>query len=491
MRVMRACRELGIVSVAVYSEADRAALHVRYADEAYPIGAPPARESYLRIEKILAVAKKSGAEAIHPGYGFLSENPGFAAACAEAGIKFIGPTAAAMQKMGSKISARLAARQAAVPVVPGSLEALTREQAAKVAAEVGYPVMLKAAAGGGGKGMRLVRHAKELNSSYDAACSEAMNAFGDGELYLEKLIERPRHIEVQVLADEHGHCVYLGERECSLQRRHQKVLEEAPSAMVDPVLRSRMGETAVRVSQAAGYTSAGTVEFLVDAQRNFYFLEMNTRLQVEHPVTEMVTGLDLVELQIRIAAGEKLPFEQGDVHLRGHAIECRLYAEDPENNFFPSPGKIDRLLVPAGPGIREDSGVYEGWTVPLDYDPLLSKLIAWAPTRPLAIARMQRALREYFVGGIKTNLGLFRWILEDAAFQRADFDTSTLDRMLSAKPDAEQSESRANEEAIAALAAVVFAASAGSNGRNGAKAMHSAASSSAWKRLARQEALRE
>jgi len=296
---------------------------------------------------------------------------------------------------------------------------------------------------------------------------------------------------VQVLADEHGHCVYLGERECSLQRRHQKVLEEAPSAMVDPGLRSRMGETAVRVSQAAGYTSAGTVEFLVDAQRNFYFLEMNTRLQVEHPVTEMVTGLDLVELQIRIAAGEKLPFEQGDVHLRGHAIECRLYAEDPENNFFPSPGKIDRLLVPAGPGIREDSGVYEGWTVPLDYDPLLSKLIAWAPTRPLAIARMQRALREYFVGGIKTNLGLFRWILEDAAFQRADFDTSTLDRMLSAKPDAEQTESRANEEAIAALAAVVFAASAGSNGRNGTKAMHSAASSSAWKRLARQEALRE
>jgi acetyl-CoA carboxylase, biotin carboxylase subunit len=488
VRVMRACRELDIKSVAVFSEADRAALHVRHADEAYPIGPSPARESYLRMDKILEVAKKSGAQAIHPGYGFLSENAAFAAACVEAGIKFIGPAAAAMQKLGSKTSARQAALQAAVPIVPGSSQALTREQAAKVADEVGYPVMLKAAAGGGGKGMRLVRNAKELSSSYDSASSEAMNAFGNGELYVEKFIERPRHIEVQVLADEHGTCVYLGERECSLQRRHQKVLEEAPSAVINPDLRRRMGETAVRVALASGYTNAGTIEFLVDAERNFYFLEMNTRLQVEHPVTEMVTGLDLVELQIRIAAGEKLPFQQGDVQLRGHAIECRLYAEDPENNFFPSPGTISRLLTAAGPGIREDSGMYEGWRVPLDYDPLLSKLIAWAPTRPLAIARMQRALREYFVAGIKTNLRLFQQILDDAAFQRAEFDTGTLDRMLAGRSLAE-AENRANEGAIAALAAAVFAASS-SNSRNGTRA-DEPASSSAWKRLARQEALRE
>jgi acetyl-CoA carboxylase biotin carboxylase subunit len=491
VRIMRACRELNIRSVAVFSDADRAALHVLHADEAYPIGPAPARESYLRIDKILEVARKSGAEAIHPGYGFLSENAAFAAACAEAGIKFIGPSAAAMQKMGSKTSARQLAREAAVPIVPGSAEALTREQAGKVAAEIGYPIMLKAAAGGGGKGMRLVGTAKELNSSYDAAASEAINAFGSGELYVEKFIERPRHIEVQVLADEHGHCVYLGERECSLQRRHQKVLEEAPSAVVDPDLRRQMGETAVRLAQAAGYTNAGTIEFLVDSKKNFYFLEMNTRLQVEHPVTEMVTGLDLVELQIRIAAGEKLPFGQSDVRLHGHALECRLYAEDPENNFFPSPGRISRLIAAAGPGIREDSGVYEGWTVPLDYDPLLSKLIAWAPTRTLAIARMQRALREYFVAGIKTNLGFFRRILQDESFQRADFDTSTLDRMLARAPRARAPHGDADEEAMAAVIAAVFAASAGNNGRNGAKAPVAAADASAWKRLARQEALRD
>ncbi|HEV2113153.1 MAG TPA: acetyl-CoA carboxylase biotin carboxylase subunit, partial [Terriglobales bacterium] len=352
------------------------------------------------------------------------------------------------------------------------------------------PVMLKAAAGGGGKGMRLVRSAQELQSSYEAAASEALRAFGDGEVYIEKFIEQPRHIEIQVLADEHGNCVYLGERECSLQRRHQKVLEEAPSAMVDEAMRRRMGETAVRVARAAGYTNAGTIEFLVDAKRDFYFLEMNTRLQVEHPVTEMVTGLDLVQLQIRIARGEPLPFTQEDIQLRGHAIECRIYAEDPENNFFPSPGKITRLLTPSGPGIREDSGVYEGWSVPLDYDPMLSKLVAWAPDRAQAIARMQPALEEYFIGGIKSNLGLFRGILQEPTFARAEFDTGSLDRWLSGGLG-QSAAGAENEEMIAALAAAVFAAQNGSGNGLGQNGKITSASTSEWKRAARTEALRD
>jgi len=485
VRIIRACRELGISTVAVFSQADRAALHVRLADEAYEIGPAPAAESYLRIEKILDVARKSGAQAIHPGYGFLSENAAFAAACAQAGIKFIGPTGAAMEKMGSKTRARQAMQSAGIPFVPGSTRGLTREEAVRVAAEVGYPIMLKAAAGGGGKGMRLVRDARELASSYDAASSEALRAFGNGEVYLERLIERPRHIEIQVLADEHGHCVHLGERECSLQRRHQKVVEEAPSAIVDSDLRRRLGETAVRVAQAAGYTNAGTIEFLVDAQRDFYFLEMNTRLQVEHPVTELVTGFDLVQLQIHIAAGGELPFSQQDIQLRGHAIECRIYAEDPENNFFPSPGSITRLLAPSGPGIREDTGVYQGWNVPLEYDPLLSKLVAWAPTRELAIARLQRALDEYFIGGIRSNIALFRRILADAGFRRADFDTGYLDRMLAA---AESSTPDAESSLVAALAAAVFAA----NGSNGAaRSPMVPVPDSGWKKIAREESLRE
>jgi acetyl-CoA carboxylase biotin carboxylase subunit len=493
VRVARACRELGIPSVAVYSDVDRAALHVRFADEAYPIGPAAAVESYLNIAKIIDVARRSGAEAIHPGYGFLSENPEFAEACARGGIKFIGPSASAMRAMGSKTRARQAAIAAKIPVVPGAANRLSREEAVKLAKEIGYPVMLKAAAGGGGKGMRLVRGAAELPSAYDAASSEAARAFGNGEVYLEKAIERPRHIEVQILADERGNCVYLGERECSLQRRHQKVLEEAPSAVVTPELRRGMGETAVRAAQAAGYTNAGTIEFLVDAEKSFYFLEMNTRLQVEHPVTELVTGLDLVQLQIRIASGEQLPFAQHDVALRGHAIECRIYAEDPENNFMPSPGKITRLVTPSGPGIREDSGVYEGWSVPIDYDPMLSKLIAWAPTRELAIRRLQRAFQEYFIGGIRSNLSLFRRILDDAAFQRAHFDTSTLDRMVAAAPSASASAPAPSQEAIfAALAAAVLASSNGTSIsalRNGAPA--NAEKNSAWKQTARREALRD
>lgn len=487
VRVIRACREMGITAVAVYSEVDRAALHVRKADEAYALGAAAASESYLCIAKILDVARRSGADAIHPGYGFLSENAEFAQACSDAGVKFIGPSAQAMQQMGSKTRARQAMQAAGVRCVPGSAHGLSREEAAKVAAEVGYPVMLKAAAGGGGKGMRLVRAAAELGSGYDAASSEAARAFGDAEVYIEKYIENPRHIEIQILADEHGHCIYLGERECSLQRRHQKVLEEAPSAIVDEAMRGRMGETAVRVAQAAGYSNAGTVEFLVDGEKNFYFLEMNTRLQVEHPVTELVTGLDLVQLQIRIASGEQLSLQQSDVHIRGHAIECRLYAEDPENNFFPSPGKITRLLTPSGPGIREDSGVYEGWQVPLEYDPLLSKLNVWAPTRALAIARLERALDEYFIGGIKSNVGLFRRILRDPDFQQARLHTGFLDQLLARAPQPQDSGGHAEEEQVAAIAAALFAATeVRSAVPSGEMSFYTA-----WKKTARLEALRD
>src|SRR5215469_13811365 len=409
LRVIRACREMGLATVAVYSDADRAALHVLQADEAYRLGPPPATESYLRGDLILNVARRSGADAIHPGYGFLSENADFADACAQAGVTFIGPPASAMRALGSKTSARQAADAAQMPRVPGSVKGLASvDEAARVAAEIGYSVMLKAAAGGGGKGMRAVLSAEDLPASYTAASSEAERSFGSSEVYLEKLIERPRHIEIQLIADAHGHCIHLGERECSVQRRHQKVIEEAPSAVVSDDLRRRMGEAAVRLALLAGYVNAGTVEFLVDDQQNFYFLEMNTRLQVEHPVTEMVTGLDLVEMQLRVAMGEPLSIGQENVRLRGHAIECRIYAEDPENNFFPSPGVITRLVQPGGPGVREDCAVFAGWRVPLDYDPMLSKLVTFAPTREMAIDRMLRALDEYVIGGIKTNIGLFR-----------------------------------------------------------------------------------
>ena len=489
VRVIRACREMGIASVAVFSEVDRAALHVSKADEAYPIGPAAARESYLSIAKILEVARRSGAEAIHPGYGFLSENAGFARACAEAGIKFIGPPASAMELMGSKTRARTAMQAAGVPMVPGSARGLSLAEAETLAGELGFPVMIKAAAGGGGKGMRLVRGAAELKTAFETAQSEALRAFNDGEIYLEKFIENPRHIEIQVLADEHGNVVYLGERECSVQRRHQKVIEEAPSAIVDADMRRRMGAVAVQAAKSAGYTNAGTIEFLVDADRNFYFLEMNTRLQVEHPVTELVTGLDLVQLQLRVAAGEKLPFKQEDVALRGHAIECRIYAEDPENNFFPSPGKITRLLRPSGPGVREDSGVYEGWTVPLDYDPMLSKLIVHASDRASAVARMRRALDEYFIGGIKSNLPLFRRILEHPDFVSARIDTGFLDRLLAAKPKLSASNGLSE---IAAVSAALFAATAPQrNGQNGAKpGSGKEADPSAWKRAGRAEGLR-
>jgi acetyl-CoA carboxylase, biotin carboxylase subunit len=486
LRIQRAVREAGMRSVAVYSDADRNALHVIQAEEAYRLGPAPALQSYLCGDRILEIAMASGADAIHPGYGFLSENADFAAACENAGIKFIGPTAAAMRILGSKTLARQAADATGLPRVPGSVTALASlEEALGVAVEIGYPVMLKAVAGGGGKGMRAVTAQAEMPEAYRSAQSEAERAFSVGDLYLEKLVERPRHIEIQLIADEHGHCISLGERECSLQRRHQKVVEEAPSAVVSEDLRRRMGEAAVRLALSAGYTNAGTVEFLLDAAGNFYFLEMNTRLQVEHPVTELVTGLDLVRLQLQVAQGEPLPLKQEDVVIRGHAIECRVYAEDPENGFFPSPGEITRLLQPSGPGIREDCGIFEGCTVPVDYDPMLSKLIAFAPTRALAIERLRRALDEYVICGIRTNLDLFRRILEDKEFRAARIDTGTLDRLLANTPAGMLgSRGEAGEEKIAAIAAAIFKAT------EPQLAQAAAESSSHWKRAARREGLR-
>jgi acetyl-CoA carboxylase biotin carboxylase subunit len=493
VRVLRACHEMGIAAVAVYSDVDRASLHVRKADEAYPIGAAAAAESYLNMEKILDVAARSGADAIHPGYGFLSENAKFAQACADAGVKFIGPSAAAMDAMGSKTRARQAMERAGVPLVPGTSRGLESfEQAEQVAARIGYPVMLKAAAGGGGKGMRFVPAPEALKSALEGARSEAERSFGDGEVYLEKAMVNPRHIEMQVLADEHGNIVYLGERECSLQRRHQKVVEESPSPMVDADMRRRMGEVAVRVARAAGYTNAGTVEFLVDQQKNFYFLEMNTRLQVEHPVTELVTGLDLVQLQILIAAGERLAFTQDEVQIRGHAIECRIYAEDPDNNYFPSPGKITLLLEPSGPGVRRDSGIYEGWTVPMDYDPLLAKLIGYGADRNQAMGRLMRALHEYFVGGIKTNISLFLRILSDPDFRAAKMDTGFLDRLLEKKRAEPPTDSKATE--VAAIAAGLFAAlgvpAAAAGERSPGSAVSKPSGASNWKIAAHKEAMR-
>jgi acetyl-CoA carboxylase biotin carboxylase subunit len=425
VRVVRACREMGIGTVAVYSEPDRAALHVRLADEAHCIGPAPSSESYLRVDGILGVAEASDAEAIHPGYGFLSENATFARACEEKGLAFIGPRSETIALMGEKTGARREAVAAGVPVVPGTLEPLGDEASiAREAARIGFPIMLKAAAGGGGKGLRLVESADELPSALPRARSEAKGAFGDDRVYLEKAIVRPRHIEIQVLADLHGNAVHLFERECSIQRRHQKVIEESPSPLVDAELRERMGSLAVALAKRVGYVNAGTLEFLVDADRNPYFLEMNTRLQVEHAVTEEVTGIDLVKAQIRIALGEELPFRQEDLVQRGHAIECRVYAEDPDAGFMPSPGRIVALRTPDGPGVRDDSGVYEGWEVPVHYDPLISKLIVWAGTREDAIRRMRRAVSEYKVLGIQTTLPFFQRVLRHPAFVAGDIDTS-------------------------------------------------------------------
>jgi len=465
VRVVRALRELGIASVAAYSDADRGSLAVRLADEATYVGPSPSSESYLRIDRILDAAKRHGAEAIHPGYGFLSENAEFAEACAAAGIVFIGPPAEAIRKLGSKTAARQLAIAAGAPVVPGTERALSNWEEARAAAHsLGYPVLLKASAGGGGKGRRRVDGEAELESALRDAASEAGRAFGNSEVYVEKLVEEARHIEIQILGDHHGHLIHLGERECSIQRRHQKVMEECPSPLMDshPDLRERMGQAALKVARAAGYTNAGTVEFLVDdnADRdaNFYFLEVNTRLQVEHPVTELVTGLDLVEWQLKIAAGERLTLKQSDVTWRGSAIECRIYAEDPDHDFLPAPGSVVHLSEPSGPGIRLDSGIFEGWNVPLEYDPLLAKLAAWGATREGAIRKLDRALSEYVLTGVRNNIAFFREVLADAQFREGRLSTSFLERFFKRR---KRTDSDPEAEASAALFLMLEPSSAG------------------------------
>jgi acetyl-CoA carboxylase biotin carboxylase subunit len=433
LRILRACHELGISAVAVYSDADAHAPHVRDADEAVWIGASPSTQSYLCGDRIIEAALRTGAQAIHPGYGFLSEREPFARAVVEAGLVFVGPPASAIAAMGSKTAARQLAAAAGVPVVPGTTRPVADAADAVRAAEpFGFPVLLKAAAGGGGKGMRLVRSAAELPAALEAARRESKNAFGDDAVYVEKYIVGPRHVEIQVLGDLHGTMLSLGERECSLQRRHQKMIEEAPSVAVDAALRRRMGETAVRAARAAGYTNAGTCEFLLDATGEFYFLEMNTRLQVEHPVTELVTGLDLVQWQLRIAAGERLPFRQEDLKPAGWALECRSTSEDPSNGFLPSTGRISYLRVPAGPGVRWDGGIGIGSEIGLHYDPLLGKLIAWAPTRDAVIARMRRALLELTVEGVETSRDFHLRVMEDEEFRRGAIGIQWLEQRLPA-----------------------------------------------------------
>jgi acetyl-CoA carboxylase biotin carboxylase subunit len=428
VRVMRACREMGIKTVAVFSDVDRDALHVRFADEAYCIGPPPARESYLIGERIVAVAKQAGAEAIHPGYGFLSERGSFADLCDAEGVTFIGPSGDVMRTMGDKVTARQTMERAGVPIVPGTTERLTDESIARWVRDVGPPVMIKAAAGGGGKGMRLVRNESELLSAIARARSEAGNSFGDDSLYVERFVEEPRHIEIQILADSHGNVVHLFERECSIQRRHQKVIEEAPGNRISPELRAKMGEAAVAAAKAVSYVGAGTCEFLVDARDHFYFLEMNTRVQVEHAITEMITGVDIVKTMIRVAAGEKLPFGQEDLTINGHSIEARIYAEDPDNNFVPSPGEIVVYRPAAGPGIRIDSGVFQGARVTVFYDPMVAKLVVWGRDRGEAIERLRRALSEFVVKGIKTSISFHQKVVNHPVFLAGHYDTGFIDQ---------------------------------------------------------------
>jgi len=454
VRVIRACREMGIASVAVFSEADRESLHVLLADEAVLLGPPPAAESYLAVDRIIAAARATGADAVHPGYGFLAENAAFAEACGAAGLVFIGPPPAAIRSMGDKMAARRVAVQLRVPVVPGTERPLGDDaEAARIASEVGYPVMVKAAMGGGGKGMRLVRTPGELPGALRAARSEASAAFGDAAVYIERYVEEPRHIEVQVLGDGHGNVVHLGERECSIQRRHQKLIEESPSPFVDPDLRRRMGEAACRIAAAVGYVNAGTVEFLVDGDRNFYFLEMNTRLQVEHPVTELVTGRDLVKQQLRIAAGEKLGFTQDDVAWNGWAIECRINAEDPYAGFIPSPGRIVSLRPASGPWVRDDSGVYSGYTIPRFYDTLMAKLIVWGSDREAAIACMTRALAEYKVVGVQTTIPILQHIMRDEDFVAGRLSTQFLERLMGV----DRPEAAGRRRTVALIAAALAA----------------------------------
>jgi acetyl-CoA carboxylase biotin carboxylase subunit len=484
LRIIRACREMGIRTVAVYSDADRTALYVRMADEAYWIGPSPSAESYLKVARILEVARRSQAEAIHPGYGFLSENPAFAEVCEEAGITFIGPSSETLRLSGSKTASRRLAKQVGVSIVPGTDRDLSDEEVLKLAPEIGFPLAVKAAAGGGGKGMRIVQEPSELPSAIRAARSEGQSSFGDPAIYLERYLSRPRHIEIQVLADAAGSTLYLGERECSLQRRHQKVVEEAPSPFMTPELRRKMGEAAVKLAKGCGYRNAGTVEFLVDAERNFYFLEINARLQVEHPVTELTTGIDLVKAQIRIAAGESLPFKQEEIRFNGHAIECRIYAEDPASNFAPSPGRITLYRPPGGPGIRDDTGVYEGFEVPIYYDPLISKLIAWGRDRAEAIERMRRALQEYVIAGIKTNIPFLQQVMMDPRFLAGAMDTTLVDALLK---EGRRGEVRHRDVAVVAAAIHAYLQE---KGRKLPPPTPGGGAVSPWKLAARQEGVR-
>lgn len=425
LRVIRACKEMKIATVAIYSEADRNSLHVRMADEAICVGPAQSKDSYLNMSNIISAAVITGAEAIHPGYGYFAEKPSFAEACEHCNIKFIGPSAAAIELMGDKARAKETAAKAGVPCIPGSKGTIRSEQEAfKIASKMGYPIRLKATAGGGGRGIRVVASQEELASQLKIATAEAESAFGNGELYIEKEIEEPRHVEVQILADEHGHCVHLGERECSIQRRNQKLIEEAPSVAVTPAIRNKMGEAAVRLAKAVGYANAGTVEFLLDKHGHFYFMEMNTRVQVEHPVTEAVTGVDIVKEQIRIAAGEKLDLAQKDIGIHGHAIECRIIAEDPANNFAPSIGTISHLVTPGGIGVRLDTHIYAGYEVPPYYDAMLAKLIVWGADRNEAIARMLRCLGEFEFDGLKTNIDYQRQIVSNPYFRRGELSTA-------------------------------------------------------------------
>ncbi len=429
IRIMRSAREMGIKTVAVYSEADRNSLHVRYADEAVFIGPAPSSQSYLAGEKIISAAKQCGADAIHPGYGFLSENASFADNVTASGLIFVGPSGDSMRMMGSKLSAKEAANKYDIPLVPGTAKAIDDiDEARNIAEKIGFPVLIKASAGGGGKGMRIVHSKEEFSEQLKLAISEAKSSFGDGAVFIERYVSSPRHIEIQVLGDTHGNAIHLFERECSVQRRHQKVIEEAPSSVLTPELRNKMGECAVKITKACNYAGAGTVEFLLDEKHNFYFLEMNTRLQVEHPVTEFITGLDLVKEQIRIARGEKLSFEQKDLKITGHAIEVRVYAEDPENNFLPDIGTLSTYKIPQGPGVRVDDAYEEGMEIPIYYDPMIAKLITFGKDRQEAIERMKRAIRDYKISGVTTTLSFCNFVMEHEAFVTGNFDTHFVEK---------------------------------------------------------------
>lgn len=479
LRVMRSAREMGIKTVAVYSEADRNALHVKFADEAYLIGPPPSSASYLVMDKIIEVAQRAKADAIHPGYGFLSENASFAAKVKEAGLIFIGPSAEAIRIMGSKLAAKEAAGKFNVPLVPGTDKPIENvDEAKEIAAKVGYPILIKASAGGGGKGMRIVEAEHELEEQMARAISEAKSSFGDGSIFIEKFITKPRHIEIQVFGDQHGNIIHFFERECSIQRRHQKVVEEAPSGILSPQKRAAMGQAAVEVARSVNYYGAGTVEFIVDDQLNFYFLEMNTRLQVEHPVTEEITGIDLVKLQIKVAEGEALPFKQEDLRIHGHAVEIRVYAEDPANNFLPDTGILKTYVRPQGHGVRVDDGFEEGMEIPFYYDPMIAKLVVHAENREKAIDKMIRAIDEYQITGIETTLGFCRFVMEHEAFRTAQFDTKFVEQYF--KPEVLKPNVTEDELSLAAMLAANTFAQAGNDKQP--EAIQDSASKSNWKK---------